>query len=134
MESKREQARGSVAISVATSTAISVADAGAGTGSGMPRRKRPAIRTDWWSKTLAGAVLGLILALLLSGIIGWATPGGLGVPVKGQFMMWIIAPLWLLVFSAVYALPSGRAACSWLLGANALAATLLVWLKGGPLL
>ena len=37
----------------------------------------------WLGKTLAGTVLGYTLAVALSGVIAWLTPGGLGVTEAG---------------------------------------------------
>ncbi len=69
--------------------------------------KRLPIQPDWWSKTLGGAILGFSLALALSGLFAWLGPGGLAAPNKVQFVMWLIAPLWMLVFSLVYLVPKG---------------------------
>lgn len=86
-----------------------------------PERKRPAIRADWWSKTLAGAVLGWTLALALSGLFAWLGPGGVDAPNKSQLVMWLIAPLWMLAFSFTYLFRTGLHALLWLSGANLLA-------------
>lgn len=90
------------------------------------------IRADWWSKTLAGAILGWTLALAVAGIFAWAGPGGIDAPNKTQFVMWMIAPLWMLVFSLSYLFRSGLRAALWLGAANALAYALLFSLRGVP--
>lgn len=88
------------------------------------------LRPDWWSKTFAGGVLGLSLALALSGLFAWVGPGGITAPNKVQFNMWIIAPLWTLIFSFSYLFTTGRRALLWLLLANLLAYGLLFWVRG----
>lgn len=89
---------------------------------GKTKRKAAAkIQPDWWSKSFAGAVLGLTLALALSGIFAWLGPGGLYAPDKRQFNMWIIAPLWMTALSLVYLIPTGRRALTILSGLNLLA-------------
>lgn len=87
--------------------------------------ERASIGADWWSKTLAGALLGFTLALALAGLFAWVGPGGIGAPQKNQFVMWLIAPLWMAIFSLVYLLRSGARALLWLGGANLLAYALL---------
>jgi hypothetical protein len=79
------------------------------------------MRPDWWCKTFAGAVLGWTLALALAGLFAWVGPGGPHAADKSQFVMWMIAPLWLLIFSGVYLFRSGASALLWLGAANALA-------------
>lgn len=83
------------------------------------------IRPDWLSKTLAGAVLGFTLAVAISGLFAWYGPGGIDAPNKTQFIMWLIAPLWMTLFSTVYLFTSGRAALLWFSGANLLSFGLL---------
>ncbi|MDC8758405.1 hypothetical protein [Janthinobacterium fluminis] len=90
----------------------------------MENRKQP-ISKDWWSKTLAGAVLGWTLALALAGLFAWFGPDGIAAPQKSQFVMWMIAPIWMLVFSFVYLFRSGARAVLWLAAANLLAYALL---------
>lgn len=87
------------------------------------------IKPDWLSKSLSGAILGLTLALLLSGIFAWAGYGGITAPSKVQFNMWIISPIWLLIFSFSYLFQSGKSAFLWLFGCNIIAFLILIWLK-----
>ena len=87
------------------------------------------LRPDWWRKTLAGAVLGWPLALALTGLLAWYGPGGLQAPNKVQFLMWMIAPIWMLVFSLVYLIPTGTRALLGLFGANVVAYGLLFWAR-----
>jgi hypothetical protein len=88
------------------------------------------LRPDWWTKTLVGAVLGLTLALGLSGVFAWLGPGGIHAPVKVQFNMWLIAPVWMLSFSLVYLIRTGWLALSYFLMANVLAYVALFWAAG----
>lgn len=88
--------------------------------------KKPPIQADWWTKTLAGAILGLTLALALSGLFAWFGPGGLVAPQKSQVVMWLITPLWMVIFSFVYLFRTGLRALLWLTGANLIAYTLLM--------
>lgn len=78
-------------------------------------------RADWLSKSLAGSVLGFTLAIALAGLFAVAGPGGLEARNKYQFVMWLVAPIWLGVASLVFLFRSGLAACLWLGGANLLA-------------
>lgn len=78
-------------------------------------------RRDWLSKSVAGSVLGFTLAVALAGLFAVAGPGGLEARNKYQFVMWLVAPLWLGVAGFVFLFRSGRVAFLWLGGANLLA-------------
>jgi len=69
-------------------------------------RQSARIRPDWWSKTLAGVVLGLTLAFAGSGLFLLLTPELEG-SVQAQLAMWLVMPLWMLVFSMCYFFRSG---------------------------
>ncbi|MDD2987458.1 MAG: hypothetical protein PHI64_00730 [Zoogloea sp.] len=76
------------------------------------------IQRDWLSKTLAGLVLGAILALACSGLfarLNTAMPLG----VRGQLAMWMVPPVWLGVLGGVYFFSSGVRAWLWLGAASA---------------
>ena len=76
----------------------------------------------WFGKTMAGVVLGFGLALALSGLFAWFSPGGIaGGGGKVQFVMWLMAPVWALVLSFVYLFRDSLRAWLWLGAANALA-------------
>lgn len=79
------------------------------------------IRHDWLSKSLAGALLGFGLAVALAGLFAWAGPGGPDAPNKYQFVMWLVAPIWLGAASFCFLFRSGLCAWLWLGGANLLA-------------
>lgn len=85
------------------------------------RARKPApIRPDWISKTLAGLLLGLGLAISASALLA-SLLAGMPLPVSGQLVMWLVPPVWLGVLSLVYFFSSGLRAWLWLGGANALA-------------
>lgn len=77
------------------------------------------IQRDWFSKTLAGTILGLTLALYASGLFLQLASGILP-SVKVQLAMWLVAPIWLGVLSATYLFRNGTLAWSWLVVANLL--------------
>lgn len=77
------------------------------------------IQRDWVSKTLAGVLLGLSLALGCSGLFAWLN---LDMPlsIRSQLAMWMVAPIWLGTLGGVYFFSSGKRAWLWLGGANLL--------------
>ncbi len=79
------------------------------------------IRRDWVSKTSAGAILGLSLAIALAGLFAWLSPGGLETPNKFQLVMWLVAPIWLMTLSLCFLFASGKRAWLWLGGVNLMA-------------
>lgn len=93
-------------------------------------RKKNPIQPHWWLKTFAGAVLGFTLAFALSGIFAWIGPGGISAPHKVQLVMWLIAPLWLLLFCASYFFRTGLQAFLCLLLGNLVAYLLLFAVNG----
>jgi hypothetical protein len=92
--------------------------------------RAPPVQAHWWTKTLAGALLGLSLALALAGLFAWLGPGGIAAPQKSQFVMWMIAPIWMLIFGLVYLFRTGLRAVLWLGGANVLAYAALMAARG----
>lgn len=78
-------------------------------------------RNDWLSKTLAGTVLGLGLAMAIAGLVAWGTPGGPVATNKFQFVMWLVAPIWVGVLSFCYLFRNGLRAWVWLGAANVVA-------------
>lgn len=77
-----------------------------------------------WSKTLAGTLLGFSLAMAISALFAWLTPGGPAGLNKFQFVMWLVSPLWLLILGCVYFFRNARQAWLWLGAANLLAFTI----------
>jgi len=92
----------------------------------MGSKKVPPIQRDWWSKTLAGLLLGGVLALVVSGLfaqLGQSLPFG----ARRQLANWMVPPIWLGVLGTVYFFSSGLRAWLWLGGAaTCLAAS--IWL------
>ncbi len=87
------------------------------------------IQPHWWSKTLAGVILGLTLCYGLVGLFAWFGPGGIDAPAKVQLNMWLITPLWLTLLSLVYLFPTGRRAWGWLAAANGLVYLVYIGLR-----
>lgn len=83
--------------------------------------KRP-IRPDWISKTLAGVLLGGLLAFGASGVLSQLLQP-MPLPTLGQLVMWSVAPVWLGICSGVYFFTSGLRAWLWLGAATLLTYT-----------
>ncbi len=98
--------------------------------SGISEPKKISWHRHWWRKTFAGGVLGLTLALALSGLFAWLGPGGLHAADKAQFVMWLIAPLWLVMFSLVYLISHGNRAIILFAAANLFAWLALLFVRG----
>lgn len=95
----------------------------------MTPAKPAPVQRDWVSKTLAGTLLGLALALGASGVFSQLN-AAMPLPVRGQLAMWMVPPLWLGTLGLVYFFQSGLRAWLWLGGANLLAYGALWYLKG----
>lgn len=65
------------------------------------------LQPDWWTKSLAGLILGFTLALGLVGLFAWFGPGGIDADTKVQFNMWLITPIWLLILSFSFMFKTG---------------------------
>lgn len=72
----------------------------------MSSQAKPALRADWLSKTLAGLLLGLVLALGLSGLLSQLLQP-MPLPIRGQLVMWVVAPVWMGACGGVYFFTSG---------------------------
>jgi len=79
------------------------------------------IQPHWWLKTVAGVLLGFTLAYAFVAIFAWFGPGGITAPVKVQFNMWMISPIWLMVLSFSYLFKTGLKAVVYLTFANVIA-------------
>lgn len=76
------------------------------------------IQPHWWLKTFAGLTLGLTLSFALIGMFAWYGPGGIDAPVKVQFNMWMISPIWLIILTFSYLFKTGLKAFIYLGSAN----------------
>jgi len=74
---------------------------------------------NWFGKASAGLVCGFALALGLSGLFWLYGPQGGPVSGRLQFSMWLMGPLWALIFSFCFLFRDGLRAWAWL-GAAAL--------------
>ena len=83
---------------------------------GMKPGKPAAIRRDWISKSLAGALLGFALAIGASATLA-ALTAGIPLVTRSQLVMWLVPPVWLGVLGTVYFFTSGARAWAWLGGA-----------------
>ncbi len=95
------------------------------------------IQPDWWSKSLAAILLGLLISYGVIGIFAWFGPDNLTETLSNEralwrtyFNMWMIAPIWLLIISFSFMFRSGLRAWLSLGAANLIVYSLLV-LKWG---
>lgn len=95
-------------------------------GINAEKKSREKISPDWWTKTIVGCVLGATLALALGGLFAWLGPGGITADNKVQFIMWLLSPLWMLIFSVTFLFRTGLRALLWLAAANLLAYGILL--------
>jgi len=79
----------------------------------MTKKISPPIQRDWLSKTLAGLLLGAVLALVCSGLFSQLNPR-MPFAVRGQLAMWMVPPIWLGVLSSVFFFANGLRAWLWL--------------------
>ncbi len=85
----------------------------------MNSEKSRTISPDWFSKTLAGTLMGFTLAIACAGLFN-GLAGGMPLSIRGQLAMWLMAPVWMGVLSGVYFFRSGKSAWAWLTGTNLL--------------
>ena len=94
----------------------------------MTKKTTQPIQRDWLSKTLAGVLLGAVIALVCS---GWFTQLNSEMPfaIRGQLAMWMVPPIWLGVLSGTYFFGSGARAWLWLGAASVLSGGSLAVLR-----
>lgn len=80
----------------------------------------PLTSRNWFGKASAGLICGFMLALALCGLFARFATGGLGAG-QLQFAMWLMAPIWSLIFSFCFFFRDGPRAWGWLGGAALLA-------------
>jgi len=88
------------------------------------------IQPDWWSKTIAGGVLGFTLALMIGCLVFLIGRPFLDASVLPQIAMWSIPWSWLPIFFACYFIPRGWQAILIMLFANLLAGLAVFLLRG----
>lgn len=92
---------------------------------------RPLTSKDWFGKSAAGLILGFTLALGAAGLFKvLAGVGDTFFSTKGQFAMWLMAPVWALTLSFCFMFRSCARAWLWLAGANVLVWALVMALGG----
>lgn len=84
------------------------------------------LQRHWLAKGLAGLLLGLAIAIGVSGLLAWAGPGGVAAPDKYRVLMWAVLPVWMLVLTFCFLFESGWRAWLWLGGAAILVHAALV--------
>lgn len=82
----------------------------------------PLSSRNWLGKSSAGLLLGFTLALGCAGLFRLAVDVGDALSMKGQLVMWMMAPVWALTLAFCFLFRSGLRAWLWLGGAN-----LAVW-------
>lgn len=93
--------------------------------------KSPAkIQADWWSKTFAGLVLGLLIAIALGSLVVLLSLAHVDRSLAPQLGMWTIAWVWSPLFFLAYFIPKGWQAIA-IYGLTAvLAYAAIFWLRG----
>lgn len=87
------------------------------------------IQPHWWRKSLIGFFMGLSFTYALVAIFAWFGPGGIDAPMKVQFNMWIISPIWLSIMCFIFMFRTAFTAFRALLIANLIAYTLFLTLR-----
>ena len=73
------------------------------------------IKPDWWSKSLASVLLGLLLSYGIIAIFAWFGPDNLNQALSSerllwrtQFNMWLVTPIWLCIIAFSFLFQSGK--------------------------
>ena len=70
---------------------------------------------NWFGKACAGVILGLLLAIGIAGLILNFGFGDIYIfSIQGQFLMWLVAPLWACILSFCFLFRTGFTAWVWL--------------------
>jgi hypothetical protein len=88
-------------------------------------RQDPRAWAGWLAKSLAGVLLGFVLALQASTVFVRLATGDMAPPALAQLAMCMVPPVWLAVASVCFVFDTGLRAWLWLGGA-CLAMALLV--------
>lgn len=82
---------------------------------------------QWLAKLSAAIILGFLLTVAVTGLLMDLVFGPVFIfSVQGQFLMWSIAPIWVLILSSCFIFRSGLRAWCYLAAAN-LAIWPFVW-------
>ncbi|MFC7050449.1 hypothetical protein [Emcibacter nanhaiensis] len=74
---------------------------------------------NWFGKVSAAVILGFLLSIGLTGLVGQITVGGLpGDANKVQFTMWMTAPIWIALLGSCFLFRTGLRAWLGLGAAN----------------
>ncbi|MBD1583726.1 hypothetical protein [Pseudoalteromonas sp. S16_S37] len=99
--------------------------------------KQKKFKSQWLGKTITGLVLGLGLSFALVGLFAWIGADSLSQSLSNerllwrtQFSMWLITPIWLLIFSFVYMFNSAKQAVLWLGSATLVVFIMLIVARG----
>lgn len=96
----------------------------------MKAKIKHPIQPDWWTKTLAGGVLGLTFALMFSCLILLIGRPFFEQIVLLQICMWSVPWIWLPIFFACYFTPKGWHAVLIMLIANLVVGLAVYLLRG----
>lgn len=95
----------------------------------MKVKNQVKIRADWWSKTLAGAVLGLVIAIEVGALVAQGFTN-IDRALAPQLGMWAIAWSWCPLFFLAYFIPRGWQALTIYAVTAVLAYSCILWLRG----
>lgn len=87
------------------------------------------LQPDWWTKTFAGAFLGMSFAMAMGAIIVLLHTSQTDASIAPQLGMWSIPWFWLSAFFIAYFIPKGWQSVVIFSIANVLAYALLFWLR-----
>lgn len=96
----------------------------------MKTKSYTPIRADWWTKSILGAVLSLILAVGLSNVMVILLKPYIAINVLAQLGMWGIAWLWLPIFFGCFYFSKGWHMVLSMSTVISLVYSLLFWLRG----
>lgn len=96
----------------------------------MKMKNLAKIQADWWSKTFAGLLLGLVLAIAIGVLVVLFSIAYLDRALAPQLGMWTIAWAWCPLFFLAYFIPKGWQAIVLYSLVIAIAYGTIFWLRG----
>ncbi|MDM1247727.1 hypothetical protein ACFODO_16610 [Acinetobacter sichuanensis] len=96
----------------------------------MKNKIEKTIQPDWWSKSFAGAIFGLSLAIALGNLIVVIGKHFIAMDLLVQLAMWSIPWLWMPLLFISFLFHTGKAAIFYMAAANLLAYACLFLLRG----